>query len=204
VFGFYPNKQLTTGEGGMAVTDDPRWAALFRSLRNQGRGDDGGWLRHERLGFNYRLDEMSAALGVAQLRRFDALMADRGRVAALYTERLADVAGVRLLAAQADTTVSWFVYAVRVDDLDRDALIEGLGARGVPSRAYFPTIHLQPLYRERFGFRPGAYPVAEAAAASLVALPFHGRMTEADVDRVGDALAEAIAGMRPRSRAGVA
>ena len=194
VFAFYPNKQMTTGEGGMIVTDLPAWERLFRSLRNQGRDDSGTWLEHVRLGYNYRLDELSAALGAVQIERLDDLLARRAQVAAWYGERLANVSGVSLPATAAWTTrTSWFVYVVRLDsDVDRDAMIHALAERGVPARAYFPPIHLQPFYRRQFGFRPGDFPVAEAAGATCLALPFFTAMRLDQVDTVAGALAEVL------------
>jgi perosamine synthetase len=194
-FGFYPNKQMTTGEGGMLLTDRDDWADLARSLRNQGRSDDGPGLEHTRLGYNYRLDDLSAALGLAQVRRLDELLGRRAAVAAGYDALLRDVDGVEPLApARPGMSLSWFVYVVRLaPGLDRDGLMTALAARGIASRPYFPPIHLQPLYGERFGFRPGMFPHAEAAGASLLALPFHGNLPAEDVAQVCAALAEEIA-----------
>jgi perosamine synthetase len=193
VFAFYPNKQITTGEGGMVVTDDPTLAETMRSLRNQGRDADGTWLRHVRLGYNYRLDEMSAALGVAQLERLEELRRGRARVAAAYERALGDADWLRLPRAGAGETVDWFVYVVRLHPaIDRDGLIGRLAALGVPSRPYFSPLHLQPFYRETFGFRPGDFPVTERVAASTLALPFSSRLADDDVRRVADALAEAV------------
>jgi len=202
VFAFYPNKQMTTGEGGMIVTDDAGWATLFRSLRNQGRDVFDAWLTHSRLGYNYRLSELAAALGEAQVDRLDEILARRERVAAWYAARLAGVDGLELPArAPWATRLSWFVYAVRLRAPGaRDRVIRELERRGIPSRPYFPPIHLQPFYRERFGHRPGEFPVAEAAGASCLALPFFTAMREAQVDEVcgalGDVLAEAPAARR--------
>ncbi len=194
VFAFYPNKQITTGEGGMVVTDDAELAETMRSLRNQGRDADGTWLRHVRLGYNYRLDEMSAALGVAQLERLDELRRGRARVAAAYERALGDRDWLRLPRAAAGEIVDWFVYVVRLHpDIDRDALIDRLAALGIPSRPYFSPLHLQPYYREAFGFRPGDFPVTERVAASTLALPFSSRLADDDVQHVADALAEAVA-----------
>ena len=204
-FGFYPNKQMTTGEGGLVLTDNDAWARTIRSLRSQGRSDDGSWLRHQRIGYNYRLDDLSAAVGLAQLRRLDELLANRAAVASMYDERLRGVAGITPLAPPpADMTVSWFIYVVRVaDGMNRDALAARLAARGIPTRPYFWPIHLQPPYRERFGFTPGMYPHSEAAGDALLALPFHGRMTESEVDLVCDALAEAMgSSLSPRAGRG--
>ncbi len=194
-FGFYPNKQMTTGEGGMFLTDRDEWAALARSMRNQGRSDDGSWLEHARLGYNYRLDDLSAALGLAQVRRLDELLGRRAAVAATYDALLWNFEGAKPLApAKPGMSLSWFVYVVRLaPGLDRDGLMTALAVRGIASRAYFPPIHLQPLYRERFGFRPGMFPHAEAAGASLLALPFHGKLADEDVGRVCTVLAEEIA-----------
>lgn len=194
VFGFYPNKPITTGEGGLVVTDDGGWAAILRSLRNQGRDEDSTWMRHVRLGYNYRLDEMSAALGVAQVRRLDSLLGRRARVAAAYDERLRDVNGLeRPYLAPTTTRMSWFVYVVRLAaDIDRDRVMEELARAGVPTRPYFSPIHLQPFYRERFGYRGGEYPVTEATAASTLALPFHGSLTGEEIDQVCEALARAV------------
>lgn len=193
-FAFFPNKQMTTGEGGIVLTDDERWARVMRSLRSHGR-DEGRWLRHDRLGFNYRLDELSAAVGLAQLRRLDELLANRASVAALYDARIAAVEGVTPLPPpRAGMIASWFVYVVRLDPrIDRDALALRLDARGVPTRPYFWPIHLQPFYQERFGYQRGMYPHAEAAGDSMIALPFHGRMSEDEVDFVCHALASEIA-----------
>ena len=203
VFAFYPNKQITTGEGGMIVTKDAAWDRLFRSLRNQGRDVFDGWLQHSRLGWNYRLDELSAALGIVQVERLDEILSRRARVAASYTERvrrLDHVAAPQI--APWVTEMSWFVYVVRLAEwLDRDAVIRALGGRGVPARAYFPPIHLQPFYRERFGFKPGNFPVTEEMGRRCVALPFYGAMTDPEIDTVCGALSEVLAGAETARRA---
>jgi dTDP-4-amino-4,6-dideoxygalactose transaminase len=203
VFAFYPNKQMTTGEGGMIVTPHADWDALCRSLRNQGRDVFDGWLTHARLGYNYRLDELSAALGEVQLARLDELLAARARVAAWYDARLGDLEGIAPLARAPWTTrMSWFVYLVRLADAaDRDALIAGLARRDVPARAYFSPIHLQPFYRRLLGHRPGDFPVSEAAGASCVALPFFGTMREAEVDEVAGAVVGVLAELAERRAA---
>jgi perosamine synthetase len=193
VFAFYPNKQITTGEGGMVLTDDPALAEMMRSLRNQGRDADDTWLRHVRLGFNYRLDEMSAALGVAQLERLEELRRGRARVAGAYERALGGQDWLRLPRAGANETVDWFVYVVRLHpDINRDRLIDQLAEVGVPSRPYFSPLHLQPLYRGMFGFRPGDFPVTERVAASTLALPFSSRLADEDVQYVANALAAAV------------
>lgn len=194
VFAFYPNKQMTTGEGGMIVTDRDDWDPLFRSLRNQGRDVFDAWLNHSRLGYNYRLDELSAALGVAQLKRIEQLLLKREHVARLYGQYLADVDGVETPQISSDTTrMSWFVYVVRLaQEVDRDTVLVRLSELGIPSRPYFTTIHLQPFYKERFGYREGDLPVTERIAASSLALPFHSNLDEEAIRYVCRGLAESI------------
>jgi dTDP-4-amino-4,6-dideoxygalactose transaminase len=186
VFAFYPNKQITTGEGGMIVTSRDDWAELFRSLRNQGRDVFDAWLNHTRLGYNYRLDEMSAALGLAQLQRIEELLAKRERVAGWYDERLAGIECIeRPYIAPTTTRMSWFVYVVRVHPpAERTTLMGRLAERGIPSRPYFTPIHLQPFYRSTFGYQPGDFPVTEWLGQASLALPFSSVMTEAQVERV--------------------
>ena len=194
VFSFYPNKAMTLGEGAVVATDDPHWAELLQSLRNQGRGDGGTGYSSDRLGYNYRLDEMSAALGVAQLARLDSLLAQRQPVAARYGETLRRVPGVTVKRALPSTTrKSWFVFVLHPGPhIDRDRVIEQLEDRGIPSRVYFTPIHLEPYYRQRFGFKPGDFPVAERVAASILALPFHTNLSDAEMDEVVDALQSAV------------
>lgn len=193
-FAFYANKQLVTGEGGMLVAADPEMRARVRSERNQGRGEDMDWLGHDRLGFNYRLSDVAAAIGVAQLERVDGLLAERERIAALYGERLGGVEGLDLPAAgHGRERRSWFVYVVQLPDgVDRDAVIATLAGLGIASKAYLPCIHLMPYYRERFGYRGGEFPVAERVSARSLALPFFTGMTEGQVDRVSGALLECV------------
>jgi len=195
VFAFYPNKVITTGEGGMIVTHDPAWDALFRSLRNQGRDVFDGWLTHSRLGYNYRLDELSATLGVVQVERLDELLCRRERVAGWYAERLQRLEGIEFPTLASWTTrMSWFVYVIRLQAVaERDRVIRELARRGIPARPYFPPIHLQPFYRQRFGFAPGSFPVAEAAGGACLALPFSGTMREEQVDVVCGELEEVLA-----------
>jgi len=192
-FAFYANKQMTTGEGGMIVPSGPEVAARLRSERNQGRAADMGWLDHGGLGFNYRLSDLAAALGVAQVEKLDSLLQRRAAVAALYEQRLAEVEGVGVpLAVRGSERRSWFVYVVRLaDDVDRDATIAQLAAGGIASKAYLPCIHLFPQLRE-LGYREGQFPIAEAASAHSLALPFFPAMDESQVDRVCEALAAAI------------
>jgi perosamine synthetase len=196
VFGFYPNKQITTGEGGMVLTDDDRLAELCRSMRNQGRSPEiveagqglGSWLSHERLGFNFRMSEINAALGLAQMRRLDQLIEARQRVAAAYTRRLRGNTELILPTVEPDTFMSWFVYVVRLSDRfsedDRDYIIKGLRRHDVGASNYFPPIPLLPYFRHHFGHKPGDFPVAESVAHRTVALPFFTRLTEREVDLV--------------------
>jgi len=192
-FAFYANKQMATGEGGMIVPSDPAVAARLRSERNQGRAADMGWLDHGGLGFNYRLSDLAAALGVAQVERLDAMLARRAAVASLYEQGLAEVEGVSaLIAARGKERRSWFIYPVRLAaEIDRDAVIARLGKRGVAAKAYLPCIHLFPHLRE-LGYREGQFPVAEAATACSLALPFFPAMAESQVARVCEALAESL------------
>jgi perosamine synthetase len=165
----------------------------MRSLRNQGRDTDGTWLRHVALGYNYRLDELSAALGVAQLMRIDELRAARARVALGYERALGAFDWLTLPRPARGEVVDWFVYVVRLDGaIDRDRVVARLGELGVQARPYFTPLHLQPLYRERFGYRPGDFPVCERVAASTLALPFGTRVSDEDVAHVADALVRAI------------
>jgi dTDP-4-amino-4,6-dideoxygalactose transaminase len=194
VYAFYPNKQITTGEGGLIVTDDDRAADFMRALRNQGRAPGDTWLQHTHLGYNYRLDEMSAALGRAQMSRLDELLVKRERVADWYNQRIAEIQGVEPPQLAANTTrASWFVYVVRfAPEINRDRIAEALGELGIPARPYFLPIHLQPYMVERFGYQEGDFPVTEDLGRRGLALPFSGVMSEDQVDKVCHALAQAI------------
>jgi perosamine synthetase len=192
-FAFYANKQMTTGEGGVIVPSSPAVAARLRSERNQGRAADMGWLDHGGLGFNYRLSDLASALGVAQVERLDELLARRSAVASLYERGLDGVDGVSApIAVRGKELRSWFIYPVRLaTEIDRDAVVDRLAERGVASKAYLPCIHLFPHLRE-LGYREGQFPVAEAASACSLALPFFPAMTESQVTRVCEALAESV------------
>lgn len=196
VLAFYANKQMTTAEGGVILTDDDELARVARSLVNQGRSDDGAWLVHSRLGFNYRLSDVHAAIGVGQLERLDEMLADRARVAGWYQARVAEIDGVTPMY-DGPQQRSWFVYAPRLDaDIDRNAVIGALERQGIQAKPYLPCIHLQPFYQEEHGYRPGMLPVTEAISASTIALPFFPAMSEDQVARVCAAVAEAIAEQR--------
>ncbi len=186
VFGFYANKQLTTGEGGMVALGDAAMKERIDSERNQGRAPDMGWLDHDRLGFNYRLTDIASAIGLVQLERLDGMLADRRRVAGWYRDALAEVEGLTLPCPDAGGNVrGWFVFVVQLPrGVDRDATVRALAERGVQSKPYLPAIHLMSFYRERFGHREGEFPVCEDVAARSIALPFFPAMSEGQVARV--------------------
>lgn len=194
VFAFYPNKQITTGEGGVIITSDDKAAGFMRALRNQGRAPGDTWLQHTHLGYNYRIDEMSAALGTVQMRRLNELLKKRDRVAGWYNERLSELPLIETPIVDPNTTrMSWFVYVVRFNSsVDREALVKRLDARGVPARPYFTPIHLQPYMVERFGYRPGDFPVTDDLGRRSLALPFSGVMSEEQVEYVCVTLREEL------------
>jgi len=195
VFAFYPNKQMTTGEGGIVVTDSEQEWRLIKSLSNQGRGDDGPWLEHVRLGYNYRLDDLSAALGIGQLEKLDRMLELRAQVAGRYRVLLEGLDGVALPATDdAEHRRSWFVFVVKLArEIDRERVIEFLTREKVSSSRYLPCIHLQPYMRERFGFAEGLCPRAEDLSRRTVALPFYTALEAEDQERVVATLAAAIA-----------
>ena len=194
-FGFYPNKQITTGEGGMVTTHSEEEWELLKSLRNQGRSYDSRWFHHVRLGFNYRITDLQAALGIAQLEKLDRMLTMRSEVAARYGELLAGVDGVETpLADDADHRRSWFVYVVKLaQGLDRDAVLEWLAEHGIEAGLYVPAVHLQPYMRERYGFSEGTCRVAEDACSRTLALPFFPQLEREDQERVVESLQAAIA-----------
>ncbi len=194
-FAFYPNKQMTTGEGGMIVTDDEPLADLCVSLRNQGRDAGAGWLAHARLGYNYRLSDINCALGISQLARLGEFIEARARVAERYLEQLAGIEELVLPPPYTDGKMSWFVFVVRLADRftqeQRDAVLADLRDRGITCSNYFTPVHLQPFYAD-LGYRPGDFPVCEKVAARTLALPFYNRLTEADQDLVVESLKSAL------------
>ena len=195
VFGFYANKQLTTGEGGMITLSDPAMKERIDSERNQGRAPDMGWLDHDRLGFNYRLSDIACALGVAQLGRLDQMLEARARIAALYREALEPIEGLTLPCEDlGGNTRGWFVFVVQLPiSVDRDAVIAQLAAEGIQSKPYLPAIHLASFYRQRFAHRSGEYPRCEMVADHALALPFFPEMGERQTSRVSEALSRALA-----------
>jgi len=194
VFAFYPNKQITTGEGGMVTTHSEETWRLLRSLRNQGRGDSGGWLEHVRLGFNYRIDDIRAAIGLGQLEKLDEILALRSEVARRYGELLGGIDGVELPCADdADHRRSWFVYVVELPDNEtRERVIAHFERESIGYNRYLPSIHLQPYMRERYGFREGMCPVSEDVSARTLALPFFTRLDRAAQERVAEVLGAAL------------
>ena len=196
VFGFYPNKQITTGEGGMIVTNDDEIDRLCRSMRNQGRDTGMGWLSHERLGYNYRLADVNCAIGLVQMQRIDEILAKRSRVAEWYRTRLSDERRISLQKIPADTQMSWFVFVVKLDDryteADRGRIIAALRERGIGCSNYFAPIHLQSFYQRDVGCKPGDFPICERVAARTIALPFHGGITQSQVDEVCTTLASLL------------
>jgi perosamine synthetase len=202
VFAFYPNKQLTTGEGGVIITDDDDVARRCRSWRNQGRSDTEGWLEHDELGYNYRLSDINCALGLSQISRLRSVVEARQRVAELYRAALQAIPEVIPPALEEPKCrTSWFVYVVRLRDefgrSERDQVIAALRKRGIGSRNYFPPIHLQPLYQRMFGYRPGSFPVTEHISDRTIALPFFNHLSEGEIDRVCTGLRDALQSLTP-------
>lgn len=196
LFAFYPNKQITTGEGGMILTDDDDLADICVSLRNQGRSKSGGWLGHERLGYNYRLSDINCAIGIVQLSRIEQIKAKRSQVAKWYQEMLADDDRL-IVPVEADgCDVSWFVFAVRLADKftleHRDAVLQALKSRGIQVSNYFPPVHLQPFMVEEFGYKQGDFPVTESVCKSTIALPFYNNLTKDEVAIVCSQLKESL------------
>ena len=194
VFGFYANKQLTTGEGGMVTTGDAEIKQRIDSERNQGRAPDMDWLDHDRLGFNYRLSDIACAVGIAQLERLDEMLAARAYVAARYREALAGIEGLELPCADRDGAVrGWFVFVVQLPrGSDRDGVIVALRERGIQSKPYLPAIHLMTYYRETFGHREGEFPICEDVAARSIALPFYPELGDGEIERVARSLREVL------------
>ena len=190
VFGFYANKQLTTGEGGLLTTGDAAVKERVDAERNQGRAPNMDWLDHDRLGFNYRLSDIACAIGLAQLDRLDWMLQARAQAAAWYREALAGIEGLDLPCPDLDGNVrGWFVFVVQVPrGRDRDGVIRALRERGVQSKPYLPAIHLMSYYRETYGHREGEFPVCEDVAARSIALPFFPQITQSQVEQVGIAL----------------
>ncbi|MBD3313679.1 aminotransferase class I/II-fold pyridoxal phosphate-dependent enzyme [Candidatus Woesearchaeota archaeon] len=192
VFAFYPNKQMTTGEGGMIVTDDESLYKAWCALRNQGR-TGGEWLDHKYIGYNYRLSDVNCAIGLAQLKKINLILKKREEAASRYSEKLRRIEGVTIPKTIENLKRSWFVYVVQLDKgIDRDKVIDLLKERGIASKAYLPAIHLQAAYKEKFNYKKGDYPVCEEVSSSTIALPFFTSLKESEIERVCNALKEAI------------
>ncbi|MBU4349672.1 DegT/DnrJ/EryC1/StrS family aminotransferase [bacterium] len=198
VFAFYPNKQITTGEGGVLVTDNEELAKLARSMRSQGRGESGEWLDHERLGYNFRMDELSAALGCSQLERIVEILDKRAKVTEMYEEKLAEVEEVQVpYIAPYVSRMSWFVYVIRLKNgINRDQVMQYLNQEGVQCKPYFTPIHLQPFYRQMFGYKRGDFPITEDVSGRTIALPFFNNLKEEQIDYVVEKLKEGIKNSR--------
>jgi len=196
VFAFYPNKQITTGEGGMILTNDSDYADLCVSMRNQGRGSGRDWLSHERLGYNFRLSDINCALGIVQLSRLAEIMQKRARVAQWYQTRLISDSRIITQAVPAACTMSWFVYVVRLApcfaQAQRDELLNELRHQGIQASNYFPPVHLQPFLVEQYGYTPGDFPITVSVSQRTIALPFHSNLTEDEVDIVCETLKQAL------------
>lgn len=193
-YAFYPNKQMTTGEGGMIVTNKKDLYDLCDSFRNQGRSKNGDWLVHERLGYNYRMDEMSASLGITQLKKIDWMIEEKRKIAAWYNRVLGDINGVEPPAVREDRTHSWFVYIVRIKNGKKNRLMRGLSRAGFQTKPYLPVIHLQSFMRQIFGFKEGDFPVAELVSEETLALPLYIGLTEKDVEYIVDKIKEILHG----------
>jgi perosamine synthetase len=194
-FAFYPNKQMTTGEGGMIVTNSKKIADLCRSMRNQGR-DDTEWLQHGRLGYNYRISDINCALGIAQMQRINEMFAKRQKVAEMYNERLKEIKEMELPCISPDVKLSWFVYTVRLKKNfgknKRNEIKARLFKKGIECGSYFPPIHLQPFYRKIFGYSKGDFPITEYVSERTLALPFYNNLTKEEIDYVVRNLKEII------------
>ncbi len=193
VFAFYPNKQMTTGEGGVIVTDSEKVAKLSRSYRNQGRGEVEEWLDHVRIGYNFRMDEMSAAVGTVQMKRLPWMIKERQRIAEIYNKKLGKISGVITPHTAPQNTNTWFVYTIRVEEgINRDKAMGYLNKNGVASKPYFPSLHLQPIYKELLPYKEGDFPVSEAISKSILALPFFIALTSEEIEYVTEKVGEAI------------
>lgn len=194
-FGFYPNKQITTGEGGMVCSNNLTLLRLVQSLRNQGRSPTASWLEHKILGYNFRLDELSCALGLSQLKRIDTILKQRNLIADLYNEKLKDIEEITTLKSSFNNKLvrSWFVYVVLLKNKRwRNRIISELSAKGIQTNTYFPAIHLQKFYKEKFGYKKGDFPVAEDISSRTLALPFYNSLTKKDIDYIVSSLKFAL------------
>ena len=193
-YAFYPNKQMTTGEGGMVVTNSKEFYELCDSMRNQGRSKNGDWLIHERLGYNYRLDEMSASLGITQLKKLDWMIEEKRKIVSWYSKALKDIKDIEIPKVGANRTHSWFVYVVRVKNSKRDKLMDELGKAGIQTKPYLPVIHLQPFMRKMFNFKKGDFRIAENISEETLALPLFIGLKQKDVEYIADKIKKILYG----------
>lgn len=193
-YAFYPNKQMTTGEGGMIITDSKELYDLCDSMRNQGRSKNGDWLIHERLGYNYRLDEMSASLGITQLKKLDWMIEEKRKIAFWYNEVLKDIKDIEIPKVGANRTHSWFIYVVRIKNSKRDKLTDGLGKAGIQTKPYLPVIHLQPFMRKMFNLKKGDFKVAENISEETLALPLFIGLKQKDVEYIANKIKNILYG----------
>jgi perosamine synthetase len=191
-FAFYPNKQMTTGEGGVVVTNNKEIFKLCKSMRNQGRNIKGEWLIYERLGYNYRLDEMSAALGVAQIDRINEILSKRQSIAEEYVRKLKTISGLSFQYIPKNIKMSWFTFVIRVNKNIRQEVVDFLQDNGISCRKYFPCIHLEPFYKKRFGYKEGDFPIAEEISKQTIALPFYNNLNHGDIDYIVNKLKSII------------
>src|SRR3989344_3027669 len=196
VYAFYPNKQITTGEGGMILTNNRKIAESCRSMANQGREKKNGkWLEHIRLGYNYRLDEMSCAMGIAQMKRIKEILGKRAKVAGIYNRRLKSIEGIEVPFVKSGNKLSWFVYVIKLSGKlsgKRDVIIKKMAERGIQCGNYFQTIHSQPFYKKEFRYKEGDFPIAENVSKRTLALPFFNNLKEEEIEFVVKILKEAI------------
>ena len=197
VFGFYPNKQITTGEGGAVVTNNKKIADLCRSMRNQGRDSKvNRWLVHRRLGYNYRLSELNCALGIAQLARIQEIIKRRNRVARMYSRKLKNIEEIDIPYIVPDVKIDWFVYAIRLKkgfrEKEREQILKSLYKKGIECGIYFPSIHLQPFYRKIFGYKKGDFPITESVSERSIALPFYNNLREKEINYIVDNLTDIL------------
>lgn len=198
-FAFYPNKQITTGEGGMIVTNSDEIAELCRAYRNQGRGAMSAWLEHDHLGFNYRMDEMSAALGCTQMAKLDRILSDRENVARMYLEELKSFKDIRTQVIKDNVVMSWFVFVVTLPEYsDRNSVMKELESKGIPSRAYFSPVHTQKYFNGKVQTNCHL-PVTMDVSSRTIALPFHGMMTKEEVSFVVENLVNVVSASKSKA-----
>lgn len=192
-YAFYPNKQITTGEGGMIVTNSKKIYDLCDSMRNQGRGKEGDWLEHERLGYNYRMDEMSASLGVTQLKKIEWMLKQKAEIVSWYNEALKNISDIEIPQVGPNRAHSWFVYVIRIKNSKRNKVMIELKKAGIQTKPYLPVIHLQPFMRKMFNFKEGDFPKAEEISKETLALPLYIGLKPKDVEYIAGKISKLVA-----------